>query len=47
MVPLTGILYEFEAQEKVIRDAAAALFEKEGMDCLLYTSSGLVLSSFS
>ncbi|WP_418942186.1 putative PEP-binding protein, partial [Phocaeicola coprophilus] len=32
MVPLTGILYEFEAQEKVIRDAAAALFEKEGME---------------
>ena len=31
MVPLTGILYEFEAQEKVIRDAAA-LFEKEGME---------------
>jgi pyruvate,orthophosphate dikinase len=29
---LTGILYEFEAQEKVIRDAAAALFEKEGME---------------
>ena len=25
-------LYEFEAQEKVIRDAAAALFEKEGME---------------
>lgn len=32
LVPLTGILYEFEAQEKVIRDAAAALFEKEGME---------------
>ena len=32
MVPLTGILYVFEAQEKVIRDAAAALFEKEGME---------------
>ena len=31
MVPLTGILYEFEAQEKVIRDEAAALFEEEGM----------------
>ena len=30
MVPLTGILYEFEAQEKVIRKAAAELFEKEG-----------------
>ena len=29
---MTGILYEFEAQEKVIRDAAAALFEKEGME---------------
>ena len=32
MVPLTGILYEFEAQEKVIRDAAAELFEREGME---------------
>ena len=31
MVPLTGILYEFEAQEKVIRDEAAALFEEEGL----------------
>ena len=32
MVPLTGILYEFEAQEKVIRKAAAELFEKEGIE---------------
>ena len=32
MVPLTGILYEFEAQEKVIRDDAAALFKEEGME---------------
>ncbi|MGM9695788.1 MAG: pyruvate, phosphate dikinase [Alloprevotella sp.] len=32
MVPLTGILYEFEAQEKVIRDEAAALFAEEGME---------------
>ena len=32
MVPLSGILYEFEAQEKVIRDAAAELFEREGME---------------
>lgn len=32
MVPLTGILYEFEAQEKVIRDEAAALFKVEGME---------------
>ena len=32
MVPLTGILYEFEAQEKVIRDEAAALFNEEGME---------------
>ena len=32
MVPLTGILYEFEAQEKVIRATAAALFEKEGIE---------------
>ena len=31
MVPLTGILYEFEAQEKVIRDEAAALFAEEGL----------------
>ena len=31
MVPLTGILYEFEAQEKVIRDEAAALFKEEGI----------------
>lgn len=32
MVPLTGILYEFEAQEKVIRDEAAALFKEKGME---------------
>ena len=32
MVPLTGILYEFEAKEKVIRDEAAALFAEEGME---------------
>ena len=32
MVPLTGILYEFEAQEKVIRSTAAKLFEEEGLD---------------
>ena len=32
MVPLTGILYEFEAQEKVIRDTAAALFAEEGVE---------------
>lgn len=32
MVPLTGILYEFEAQEKVIRDESAALFKEEGME---------------
>ncbi len=32
MVPLTGILYEFEAQEKVIRKAAAELFEQEGVE---------------
>jgi len=32
MVPLTGILYEFEAQEKVIREAAAALFAEEGVE---------------
>ena len=31
MVPLTGILYEFENQEKVIRDTAAALFAEEGV----------------
>ena len=32
MVPLTGILYEFEAQEKVIRNEAAALFTEEGVE---------------
>ncbi|MBQ4587861.1 MAG: pyruvate, phosphate dikinase, partial [Bacteroidaceae bacterium] len=32
MVPLTGILYEFEAQEKVIRETAAALFAEEGIE---------------
>ena len=32
MVPLTGILYEFEAQEKVIREEAADLFKEEGME---------------
>jgi pyruvate,orthophosphate dikinase len=30
MVPLTGILYEFVAQEKVIRETAAELFEERG-----------------
>lgn len=32
MVPLIGILYEFEAQEKVIRDTAAKIFEEEGVE---------------
>ncbi len=32
MVPLTGILYEFEAQEQVIRDEAVALFKEEGVE---------------
>ena len=32
MVPLTGILYEFEAQEKVIRATAAELFAEEGIE---------------
>ena len=32
MVPLTGILYEFEAQEKVIRATAAELFKEEGIE---------------
>lgn len=32
MVPLTGILYEFEAQEQVIRSAAAKLFAEEGVE---------------
>ena len=32
MVPLTGILYEFEAQEDVIRKEAAELFAEEGME---------------
>ncbi len=32
MVPLTGILYEFEAQEDIIRKEAAKLFAEEGME---------------
>lgn len=32
MVPLTGILYEFEAQEDVIRQEAKAVFEEEGLE---------------
>ena len=32
MVPLTGILYEFEAQENVIRADAAKVFEEEGIE---------------
>ncbi len=32
MVPLIGILYEFEAQEKIIRDTAAQLFKEEGIE---------------
>ena len=32
MVPLIGILYEFEAQEKVIRQEAAAIFEEQGVE---------------
>lgn len=32
MVPLTGILYEFEAQEKVIRDTAVELFKEQGIE---------------
>ena len=32
MVPLTGILYEFEAQENVIRAEAAKVFEEEGIE---------------
>ncbi len=31
MVPLTGILYEFEAQEEIIRTEAAELFKEEGL----------------
>ena len=30
MVPLTGIVYEFANQEKVIRETASKLFEEEG-----------------
>jgi len=30
MVPLTGILHEFTAQEEIIRETAAKLFEEEG-----------------
>ena len=32
MVPLIGILYEFEAQERIIREEAAHLFEEEKME---------------
>ena len=32
MVPLTGILYEFEAQEEVIRKEAADVFAEEGIE---------------
>ncbi len=32
MVPLIGIVYEFEAQEKVIRETAKELFEEEGVE---------------
>lgn len=32
MVPLTGILYEFEAQEEVIRAEAAKVFEEEEIE---------------
>ncbi len=32
MVPLIGILYEFEAQEKIIRDTAAELFKEEEIE---------------
>ncbi len=32
MVPLTGILYEFEAQERVIRNEASNLFKEENIE---------------
>ncbi|WP_300725464.1 pyruvate, phosphate dikinase [uncultured Bacteroides sp.] len=32
MVPLIGILYEFEAQEKIIRQTAAEVFKEEGVE---------------
>ena len=32
MVPLIGILYEFEAQEKVIRQEAVAIFAEQGVE---------------
>ncbi|QFQ11669.1 pyruvate, phosphate dikinase [Pseudoprevotella muciniphila] len=32
MVPLTGSVFEFEAQEKVIREEAAKVFEEEGVE---------------
>lgn len=32
MVPLIGILYEFEAQEKVIHQEAAAIFAEQGVE---------------
>ena len=32
MVPLIGVVHEFDQQEKVIRDTAKKLFEEEGME---------------
>ena len=32
MVPLIGIVNEFDLQEKVIRDTAKELFEQEGIE---------------
>ena len=32
MVPLIGVVHEFDEQEKVIRDTAKKLFEEEGME---------------
>ena len=32
MVPLIGILYEFEAQEKIIRSTAERVFRQEGVE---------------
>ena len=41
MVPLTGILYEFDAQEKIIRNTAKALFE-EMNDSIEYTVGTMI-----
>jgi len=39
MVPLTGIIHEFAAQEKVIRETAATLFEERGQSIDFYVGT--------